>query len=188
MFDSWAPTYDESGVQQLVHGPVHQLVLEIARSVQPPPALILDAGCGTGRLLRRAAEVFPDAGLVGVDLSAAMLEQHVKAAADGSPAMQLVQARAECLPFRDGQFDLVFCTMALLHCHDPATGLGELGRVCAPGGRVLVADAFESATRHRPRFRKRPDPELKAVFRAADLRLHGCFSELAAVSVLLAAK
>lgn len=41
-------------------------------------------------------------------------------------------------PFADGQFDLVWSLESGEHMPDKAQFVGELARVCAPGGRVIV--------------------------------------------------
>jgi SAM-dependent methyltransferase len=45
----------------------------------------------------------------------------------------------EALPVADGTFDVVLCAQVLEHVDDPATGVRELHRVTAPGGRVLLS-------------------------------------------------
>ena len=52
---------------------------------------ILDIGCGTGFLLKRLAERFPDAELYGIDTSASMLEQAQRALRN-KPRSHVVQA------------------------------------------------------------------------------------------------
>lgn len=183
-YDRWAPTYDDSAIQQAVHHPVHEAVLNRARRLQLEPHRILDAGCGTGLLLTRAAALYPGAGLVGIDPSAPMLE-HCRAR---DAAMTLVRARAEQLPFRDGSFDLVLCTMSLLRWADPAAGLAELARVAAPGAAILIADVFAHTRRRRLLWRSR-EPRLKTVFAQAGLVLRASEYEpltLCGVTILLA--
>lgn len=43
------------------------------------------------------------------------------------------------LPFQEGGFDYVLCFETLEHVESPAQLLGQLARVCAPGGRVFVS-------------------------------------------------
>jgi SAM-dependent methyltransferase len=170
-FDLWAATYDASAIQTVVHSPVHQEVLNLARKLRQHPARILDAGCGTGRLLARASEVFPNAQCVGVDLSAAMLK-HCSAT---PPPVNLACARGELLPLCDDAFDLVVSTMSLLRWSDPAAGLRELGRVCAPGGTVLIADAVQLRPHSYVRIRD-PHCGLRDVFAKSGLDLVRVYS------------
>lgn len=93
---------------------------------------LLDVGCGSGRLLRDAA----DMGLhvSGVDISEVGLAQ----ARSRVPDADLRVARAEELPFADGSYDLVSCTGSLEHVSDIARAVREMSRVTKPSGRVLV--------------------------------------------------
>jgi SAM-dependent methyltransferase len=50
-----------------------------------------------------------------------------------------LKGAVEDLPVEDGSFDLVLCVQVLEHASDPATGVRELRRVTAPGGRVLAS-------------------------------------------------
>jgi len=138
-FGDWAPTYEQHWMQRRIMGPVQEKVLEMAAAQVPRPAAILDIGCGTGRLLRAAAERFPGARLEGVDAAEGMIKQ---ATATLPPGVQIhfQQATAESLPFPDGTFGLVFSTMTFHHWSDQQKAIGEVRRVLAPGGRWLLAD------------------------------------------------
>lgn len=46
---------------------MHKTLLEVAVTEAPSAKAILDVGCGTGRLLRSAESLFPNARLEGVD-------------------------------------------------------------------------------------------------------------------------
>jgi ubiquinone/menaquinone biosynthesis C-methylase UbiE len=135
-YDRWAPSYDESPLRpafEVAHAAVLRVIVRRARG----PGRILDVGCGTGLLLRRASGLFPDSDLVGVDVSAGMLA----GAAAGVPGrLTLVRARAEHLPFPDGSFDVVLATMSVRHWTDRAAGLWEIGRVLRAGGLFGLAD------------------------------------------------
>ncbi|MCA1822715.1 MAG: methyltransferase domain-containing protein [Mycobacteriales bacterium] len=94
---------------------------------------VLDVGCGTGYLaagLRRAA---PETRVVGVDLSAGMLER-----ARIAGAYPLVHGDATRLPLADGSVDLVVARGVLHHLPDVAGALGEWRRVLQPAGAVVL--------------------------------------------------
>ena len=119
--------------------PMQSGVRRIALDLVPPdPAWdVLDVGCGTGTGLAGYA----DAGcaVVGIDVSAAMLER----------ASERLGHRAELhlvspgpMPFEDDRFDLAITSMVI---HElPAEGriplVRETARVVKPGGRLLVID------------------------------------------------
>jgi ubiquinone/menaquinone biosynthesis C-methylase UbiE len=98
---------------------------------------ILDAACGNGRysrfLLRRAD---PDAVLTSFDLSHRMLLR----ARERLHSDRVSHAVADLtrLPYADGGFDAVVCGWVLEHLPDPRSGLRELARVLAPGGKLLL--------------------------------------------------
>jgi ubiquinone/menaquinone biosynthesis C-methylase UbiE len=138
-FSRWAPKYDRHYLQRLVFEPVQKAVLELAAREVPHPEAILDVGCGTGRLLRTAAEQFPGARLEGVDAAEGMIEQ-AKASAGPATKISFQLATAERLPFPDGQFDLAFSTMTFHHWAGQRRGVAEIARVMTPSGRWILAD------------------------------------------------
>ncbi|MGC8781080.1 MAG: class I SAM-dependent methyltransferase [Anaerolineae bacterium] len=98
-----------------------------------PAGRLLDAGGGTGRV---AATLVGLADLIVVtDLSAAMLRE--ARARDGlCPA----RAHAERLPFPAASFDRVLVVDAFHHFCDQEQAAGELLRVLAPGGRLVIEE------------------------------------------------
>lgn len=96
---------------------------------------VLDVGCGTGEFTRRAAEVFPEARLVGVDL----IEEHLALARRTSNArVTYQQADAFELPFAAGAFELVACRHMLQAVPHAERVLAEMVRVCRSGGVLHV--------------------------------------------------
>jgi ubiquinone/menaquinone biosynthesis C-methylase UbiE len=141
-FDAWAPTYDRSALQRVffdrVHGRVVRELRPLQRGVAAP--VVVDVGCGTGRLLSRLRSAFPAATLIGIDAAAGMIE-----VASGKPELagvRLSVAKADALPLEDASCDAVVSTISFHHWDDQAAGLREVARVLRPGGRVLVVDGF----------------------------------------------
>ena len=54
----------------------------------------------------------------------------------------LERGDAYALPYDDGSFSIVITRYAFHHLLDPFAALCEMARVCAPGGRILVVDAY----------------------------------------------
>ena len=100
---------------------------------------VLELGTGTGETARRLLEAHPEAFLVGVDESAAMLA----AAALVLPGDR-VELRAGSIeaPLPEGPFDLVASALCVHHLSGPekADLFGRVLTVLAPGGRFVLAD------------------------------------------------
>jgi SAM-dependent methyltransferase len=94
---------------------------------------VLDVGCGLGDLAAAAAA--RGAAATGTDLAEGMLE----AARARHPALELVLADGEALPFGAGSFDATVAAFVINHMPDPERGAAEMVRVTRPGGRVATA-------------------------------------------------
>ncbi len=107
-----------------------------------PDDRVLEIGFGPGYGISRALDaVSSGTGTVtGVDFSSAMVKK-AKAAIRRLPArekVRLEQCNADCLPFEDASFDLVFAVNVLYFWPDLDRCFKELCRVLAPGGRALM--------------------------------------------------
>ena len=100
------------------------------------PASLLDIGCGTGNLLMAAAGHFPDARLVGIDPSAALLRK-ARGRVELAGA-DLLEGAAERLPFADANFDGCLSLLVLQEFVDRFATLREQLRVTRPGGVVAA--------------------------------------------------
>lgn len=107
----------------------------VERAALRPGDRVLDVGCGTGIVARRAAPHVGAAGeVVGIDLNEGMLE--VARATD--PTIEWRHGDATAMPFVDGAFDVVFCQQVLQFIPDPGAGLR--GRQTPGGMRGQVAN------------------------------------------------
>ena len=102
------------------------------------PALkVLDIGTGTGAML----PVFGGAVdlVVALDNGRAMLGRAQDLCREQQlTAVRFCNADVGSLPFADGAFDAVNCSMVLHHVASPADAMAEMARVTRPGGRVMV--------------------------------------------------
>jgi ubiquinone/menaquinone biosynthesis C-methylase UbiE len=136
LFDRWASTYDWI-FPSVFYQAIHKRLLEHVNL--PNRANVLDLGCGTGRLLDRLADRFPDLRGTGLDFSPEMLRQ-ARQRNHHHPRLIYVQGNAEALPFADSQFDAVFNTLSFLHYPKPEQVFSEVSRVLNPGGHFYLVD------------------------------------------------
>lgn len=112
----------------------------VKRMALQPGERVLDVGCGTGIVARRAAQQVGDEGdVVGIDLNEGMLDVARTASAEMDFSIDWRQADASELPFDDGSFDAVLCQQVLQFIPQPGDALREMRRVLAPDRRLGVA-------------------------------------------------
>ena len=106
---------------------------------------ILEVGCGTGYLLSRIQSA--ERKVTGLDLSRGMLLEAAKRLRGTPHQVSLVQASYCDIPFADSSFDCVLATFTLTHAPDLAPVAGEIARILAPGGRLVIVDVGPA---HKP--------------------------------------
>ena len=104
---------------------------------------VLDVACGPGLVVGAFAKVARHA--TGIDLTPAMIDKaRAHAAALALTNVDWQVGNVAALPFADGAFSLVVSRFAFHHFVDPLRVIREMARVCAPGGRVVIADVAVS--------------------------------------------
>ena len=105
----------------------------------PPPARVLDVGCGIGGSSRHIARKYGGSG-VGITLSPVQANRanELSAAQGFGERLQFQVADALAMPFPDNSFDLVWSMESGEHMPDKRQFVAELARVCKPGGRIIV--------------------------------------------------
>jgi ubiquinone/menaquinone biosynthesis C-methylase UbiE len=128
-YESWSWSYDEPGnpIIALEESELWSLIEDLA------PSRALDAACGTGRHARRLVELGHN--VTGVDFTPAMLDR----ARAAVPEAVFHEADLMHIPAEDGEFSLVVCGLALAHVSDLGAAVGELARVLATGGHLVVS-------------------------------------------------
>lgn len=96
----------------------------------------LDVGCGEGRFCRRLKQRQQALTVTGIDPTAPLLATARSRDPDGDYQL----ASAEALPFPDDRFDLVVSYFTLIDIEHIEKAIGEMARVTAPGGSVLIAN------------------------------------------------
>jgi SAM-dependent methyltransferase len=157
------------------------LRLLVEASGAGPDDTVLDVACGGGLVVCAFARVVRHA--TGIDLTPAMIERARALQAErGLTNVTWRLGDVVPLPFPDGAFTIVTSRFAFHHFLDPGAVLREMKRVCAPGGRVVVADTDASADpakaaefnrmeklRDPSHVRAMPRAELESLFARVDL-------------------
>ena len=132
LFAPLGPTYDRyAALLSFGQDPRWRRFL-VSRIVAGPGDRVLDVATGTGAVAR---ELIRRHGctVVGLDQSPEMLaEARRRLGGD----VELVEGRAEELPFADESFDALTFTYLLRYVDDPAATLKELARVVRSGGTI----------------------------------------------------
>jgi len=100
---------------------------------------LLDVGCGPGTITADLAERVAPGAVVGIDRSAEVIATAEGRA--GREGLRFEVGDVYDLAFDDGAFDVVHAHQVLQHLSDPMAALGEMRRVCRPGGLVAVRDS-----------------------------------------------
>jgi malonyl-CoA O-methyltransferase len=123
--------YDSAALLQ------HAIGERLLGSLEPDNTLtaVIDLGCGTGYHYPQLQKNYPNAKVVGVDLSSAMLDF----AATQYPQGHWLCADAEDLPLESNSQSLIFSNFALQWCENIEQLAAQLYRVLQPGGQVCFA-------------------------------------------------
>lgn len=116
---------------------------------------ILDIGCGAGIILK-LLERFGNA--YGIELS----EEAIRFLKQRDLNLVVRSDASKCIPFKTNSFSVITCLDVLEHLEDDRSLIGEMFRICKPGGYVIVTvPAFESlwsphdvALHHKRRYTK----------------------------------
>jgi SAM-dependent methyltransferase len=98
---------------------------------------VLDIGCGCGSTtLALAKSVTSEGMVIGIDVSAPMLELARARVAAGNAAVEFIEADASTRSFEPA-FDLVFSRFGVMFFADPIGAFRNIRAALKPGGRVV---------------------------------------------------
>lgn len=96
---------------------------------------VLDAGCGTGTILKRLSEKC-EINCFGIDVEEKMLE----VAQQKCPDMDIRLCSCSETPFENGFFDVIIACMAYHHFPEKDKFAAEAARLLKKGGTLYIAD------------------------------------------------
>ena len=101
-----------------------------------PNASFLDVGCGSGDNLNRAQTEL-NCKVIGIDPSPGS-HGVGRFTENKANEIKIIQGTAEDLPFKNEEFDLVFCSHVLEHVTNQTKSLKEIKRVLKKDGLVII--------------------------------------------------
>jgi ubiquinone/menaquinone biosynthesis C-methylase UbiE len=118
-----------------------RVVRSLQQALDTRNARILDAGCGTGGMMSLMRSHFPDADIIGIDVSG----QAVRAT-QARNVGEIINASVDILPFREDIFDVIVSLDVVLEMKavNDTSAIKEIYRILKKGGLlVLNLTAFE---------------------------------------------
>lgn len=102
---------------------------------------VLDLGCGGGHVSYKISPFVEN--VIACDITKEMLKSvEMEAEKRGFKNIKTVQSVAEKLPFKDNEFDAVFCRFTTHHWNDVTASLREIKRVLVPEGLAMFIDVY----------------------------------------------
>ncbi|MDF2901645.1 MAG: SAM-dependent methyltransferase, partial [Phenylobacterium sp.] len=173
--ETWAALQDRLDRQ------IEPLGLRAIEAGAPQPGeRVLDIGCGCGQTsFELARRVGPSGRVLGVDISAPMLEVARQRAAGAAANVSFIEADAQTHAFQNGGFDLAISRFGVMFFDDPTAAFRNIGAALRPGGRlsfVCWRPMLENAWMATPLFAAMPllpplpppDPAAPGPFAFAD--------------------
>jgi len=141
LFAPLGPTYDRYA-RLLSFGQDPRWRRFLVSRVPRTAGRVLDVATGTAAVAIELAKGAPGRTVVGLDQSPEMLAAgRARVERAGlADRIELLQGRAESLPFADCEFDALTFTYLLRYVDDPLATMCELARVVRPGGVVAMLE------------------------------------------------
>jgi arsenite methyltransferase len=98
---------------------------------------LLDVGCGTGATVEYLRNHY-QLDTCGLDISSLLLVE----GKSREPALPLLRAYGESLPFASGSLDGILCECVLSLFSEPVSALHEFNRVLGPDGMLILSDVY----------------------------------------------
>jgi len=98
--------------------------------------VVLDIGCGTGRLLERGKGEATE--LIGIDLSPQMIEKSRLLLENAVARTKMLVGDAYKLPIAEKSVDVALSTCVMFLLPEPQRGIAEMIRVVKPNGTLVM--------------------------------------------------
>lgn len=140
----WAGFYEHLWVQQVSLKPTRQQLLKSLEAFMVPGEAyhLLDAGCGTGQLIRDVLSAFPKVTfhITGIDYAPGMVRQS-KDNLKAFPNVRLHQLDAHNIHQLGLSFDIIVCTHSFPYYENQPQVLHHFYQVLNPHGHLMLAQA-----------------------------------------------
>ena len=113
----------------------------------PEGCKILDLACGTGDFTIELARRWPNAEIIGVDLTPEMLDIARVKLSEARNVTYLTGDAQNLSMLEAKQFSLVVCAFGFRNFPNKAKALSECHRLLADGGRLVVLELFRPTSR-----------------------------------------
>lgn len=122
---------------------------QLVAAIECQPKMILDLGCGTASMTLMLKQAYPQATVIGLDLSTHMLAIADHKARKAKLEIDLLHGLAESTGLKSADFDLVTVSFLL---HETPVKISQLilqecFRLIKPGGELIVLDGSQKILR-----------------------------------------
>ncbi len=101
--------------------------------------VIVDFGCGNGKILGEIKKINPKAKLIGLDVSEAALEQAKK----DLPDVEFYKiSDGEKFPLNNEIVDFIFSSEVIEHIYDTENAFMEIARILRPSSKILLTTPY----------------------------------------------
>ncbi len=132
-FEKAAKAYDEAAILQRE---VASRLVERLDYMLIEPAVVLDAGAGTGYCAEDLVQRYPDSQVIALDIANAMLEQ-TRFKLQNNKNISYLASDVESIALADNSIDLIVSSLTVQWCNDYLKAFAEFKRVLKPGGCLL---------------------------------------------------
>jgi SAM-dependent methyltransferase len=124
-------------IQSVIDQQIRPLgLLAMERAGLTPGTAVLDVGCGCGDTTIELARRVAPGDVLGLDISAPMLNRAIQQAKAAGVAARFEIADAQTYTFDAGRFDVLFSRFGVMFFADPTAAFANLHRALKPGGRL----------------------------------------------------